>query len=341
MNAMIAVQVVKPGEIKIIEKEKPQIRHGNEVLMKVKMVGICGSDMHIYHGTSPVATYPRIIGHEVTGEIVETGANVERVSIGDKVVLEPIQTCGNCYACNSGRKNVCEHLQVYGVHLNGGYQEYIVVPEINVHKIAEDLDWQTGVLVEPFTIGAQAVWRGDVRKGDTVFIMGAGPIGICALQIAKIQGATCMISDLSDAKLAYALKLGADYALNAAKDDIRKEIFALTGGLGPNVTIDAVCTTKTFEQAVEYTSVAGRVVVLGFGDSPSQIPQLPITKKELTIAGSRLQSDKFPEVIALFNDRKIDTQSFITHRFRLEEIHQAIELIETHPNDVRKVVLEV
>lgn len=338
---MKAIQVVRPGKIEIIEKEMPCIRQGDEVLIKVQLVGICGSDMHIYHGTSPVATYPRVIGHEMVGEIVKLGQDVNRLAVGDKVVMEPIAWCGECYACRSGRKNVCSQLQVYGVHKDGAYQEYIVLPEKIVHKVDSRLDWQEAVLVEPFTIGAQANWRGDVRDGDIVFIMGAGPIGLCALQVAKLKGAVCIISDLSDDKLAYAQSLGADYALNPLKDNINLEIERITDGLGPNVTIDAVCTVKTFEQAVEITSVAGRIVVLGFSDSPSSIAQLHITKKELTVAGSRLQSDKFAEVIEWFNSGQIKAGSFVTHRFALEDIHQAIELIETHPNEVRKVVLEV
>nr|WP_311283423.1 zinc-binding alcohol dehydrogenase family protein [Paenibacillus macerans] len=341
MSGLKAIQVVEPGKMRLIEKEMPRIIHGNEVLIKVRMVGICGSDMHIYHGTSPVATYPRVIGHEMAGEIVEVGADVHRLSPGDKVVMEPIETCGQCYACKAGRKNVCAKLQVYGVHKDGSFQEYIVLPEHLVHKVDQRLAWEEAVLVEPFTIGAQANWRGDVRAGDYVFIMGAGPIGLCALQVAKLKGAVCMISDLSDEKLAYAKGVGADYTLNPLTDNVADEIQRITDGLGPNVTIDAVCTEKTFEQAVEMTSVAGRVVVLGFGETPSQIPQLPITKKEVTIAGSRLQSGKFPEVIEWFNSGRIDVNSFVTHRLALENFREAIELIETNPNQVRKVVLEL
>lgn len=338
---MKAIQVVEPGKMRLIEKEMPRIVHGNEVLIKVRMVGICGSDMHIYHGTSPVATYPRVIGHEMVGEIAEIGADVTRLTPGDKVVMEPIETCGQCYACKAGRSNVCAKLQVYGVHKDGSFQEYIVLPEHLVHKVDNRLAWEEAVLVEPFTIGAQASWRGDVRAGDYVFIMGAGPIGLCALQVAKIKGATCMISDLSDQKLAYAKEVGADYTLNPLRDHVADEINRITGGLGPNVTIDAVCTEKTFEQAVEMTSVAGRVVVLGFGVTPSQIPQFLITKKELTVAGSRLQSGKFPEVIEWFNSGKINVDSFVSHRFALENFHEAIKLIETKPDQVRKVVLEL
>ncbi|MDQ0189525.1 L-gulonate 5-dehydrogenase [Alicyclobacillus cycloheptanicus] len=337
----MAVQIVSPGRVDVIEKAMPRIQNEDEVLIKVQMVGVCGSDMHIYHGQSPVATYPRIIGHEMVGEVVEIGPNVNQLVPGDKVVMEPIQWCGACYACQSGRRNVCVHLQVYGVHRDGAYQEYMVLPERIVHKVDRRLAWHEAVLVEPFTIGAQANWRGEVRAGDTVFILGAGPIGLCALQVAKMTGATCIVSDLSDAKLAYACSLGADHLLNPGKVDVEAEIQEITDGLGPNVTIDAACTVHTFEQAVRVTSVAGRVVVLGLTAAPSQIAQLDITKKELTVVGSRLQTDKFPTVIEWFNTGRIKADTFATHRFPIEEIERAFAFIESHPNEIRKVLLEI
>lgn len=336
---MKAVQVLGARKLEIIEREKPVIAEPNQVLVKVKMVGICGSDMHIYHGTNPLATLPRVIGHEITGEVAEIGSAVNSLSVGDKVVIEPIETCGKCYACRTGRKNVCNELEVYGVHKDGGMQEYLVMPEYLVHKVSNDLDWKESVLVEPFTIGAQANWRGDVREGDTVLIFGAGPIGLCCLKIAKAKGATCIITDLSDDRLEFAKSWGADVTVNAMQQDVLKQVFDFTNGEGANVVIDAVCIPKTFQDAVEVVSPAGRVVVLGFDTNPSSISQLPITKKEVTIVGSRLQTDKFPEVIKLFNEKALGVEEMVTHQFPVEEIHKAIELIENSPQDVRKVVI--
>jgi 2-desacetyl-2-hydroxyethyl bacteriochlorophyllide A dehydrogenase len=336
---MKAIQVTKPGQIEIIEREIPVIQHEDEVLIKIKLAGICGSDLHIYHGTSPVATYPRVIGHEVTGEIIDRGEGVTSLVIGDQVVIEPIHYCGKCYACRVGRPNVCQNLKVFGVHMDGGFQEYVVLPARMVHKVDARLSWEEAVLVEPYTIGAQANWRGDVREGDMVFIMGAGPIGICAMQIAKYRGATCIISDLSDEKLAFAQELGADYILNPTREDIISKIYELTQGMGANVTIDAVCLPETFEQALEVTSVAGRIVVLGFTEEKSRISQLPITAKEITIAGSRLQTHKFAEVIELFHQGKIECKKMVTRTFYFEEIREAIQWMEDHPNRVGKVVL--
>lgn len=336
---MKAIQVFEPGKIEIIELDVPKIKNADEVLIKVRYAGICGSDMNIYHGTSPVATYPRVIGHEFVGEIVEKGRDVIELNIGDRVVVEPIYYCGKCYPCRMGRPNVCENLEVMGVHRDGGFQEYVVVKASKAHKFADSLDWTEAVLIEPFTIAAQTTWRGDIRKDDFVFIIGAGPIGLAILQYAKYRGGICIVSDVVDYKLDKAMKLGADYVISGT-EDVSGKIKEITGGMGANVTIDAACTPKTLEEAVNVTSQAGRVVVMGFNDKPSNISQLSITKGELTICGSRLQTNKFPEVIQLFNERKLNPTALISHKMHFSQIKEAIDLIEDKNERVSKVILE-
>lgn len=203
---MKAVLVRKAFDLVVTECEKTSVVHADDVLVKVKRVGICGSDLHIYHGTNPLASLPRVIGHEVTGEVANTGSHVRRFKPGDRVVVEPISYCGTCYACRKGRPNVCKALSVFGVHEDGGMREYIVVPEKQLHAVSPDLPWEEAVMAEPYTIGAQAVWRGRVEKEDTVLIHGAGPIGICILKMAKFKGASVMITDLNDERLAFAEK---------------------------------------------------------------------------------------------------------------------------------------
>src|SRR5699024_2080799 len=175
---MQAVKVKEPFDMGVSDEEMPEIKQDKEVIVKVKREGICGSDMHIYHGTNPLATYPRVIGHEVAGEVVQIGENVTTLQIGDHIVVEPISYCGTCYACRKGRPNVCEDLSVFGVHEDGGMREYFVLPEQQLHAVDKSLDWDEIVLAEPYTIGAQAVWRGGVEEADTVLIQGCGPIGI-------------------------------------------------------------------------------------------------------------------------------------------------------------------
>lgn len=174
---------------------------------------------------------------------------------------------------------------------------------------------------------------------DVVLIIGAGPIGLCCLKVAKSKGATCIISDLSKERLDYAKFCGADFILDASSTNLKEEVMRITNNEGANVVIDAVCIPQTFEDAIIVSSVAGRVVTLGFDVRTSKISQLQITKKELTINGSRLQTNQFPEVIKWLNEKIIQTDGMVTQQFPLEEIDQAIALIENHPNQVRKVVI--
>ncbi|MBO1265200.1 zinc-binding alcohol dehydrogenase family protein [Proteiniclasticum sp. SCR006] len=336
---MKAIQITEPRKLEIVEVEKPMLKDSDEVMIKVKAAGICGSDVHIYHGTNPMATYPRIIGHEFTGEVVEVGTSVQNVAIGDKVVVEPILYCGECYACRSGRPNVCEKLEAMGVHVDGGMREFIVVPSAKAHKVSPDLPYEMSVVVEPFTIAAQSTWRGDVKKGETCLIMGAGPIGQAILQYALLKGATCIVSDIDNERLDDAKKLGATHVINPLEVDVVEKARELTGGSGPNVTIDSACTLKTFEQAVEMTSPAGRVVVLGFSVEPSKIAQVHITKKELTIVGSRLQTNKFGEVIGYLNTGALNPEGFVTHKFHFLDAQKAMDLVEDPSIKKNKVII--
>lgn len=336
---MKAVQIIKPFEMVSLEVETPEITKPNEVLVKVKRVGICGSDMHIYHGTNPLATYPRIVGHEVAGEVVAVGEEVTKVKAGDHVVVEPISYCGECYACRKGRPNVCEKLSVFGVHEDGGMREYFVLPENQLHAVDPTLDWDEIVLAEPYSIGAQAVWRGGVEEGDTVLIQGAGPIGICILKMAKLVGARVMITDLKDERLAFAKENGADWVINPANDSVEEKVMEYTIGEGANVVIDAVCLPATFELGPKVASIAGTVVCLGFDERAASISQLPITKKELTIVGSRLQTDQFKHVVRLLNDKKIQANGLITHKFPLENVKEAFTFVEQNQDIVRKALI--
>lgn len=336
---MKAVQVLRARELVIKDVEKPDIKNPTDVLIKVKRVGICGSDMHIYHGTNPLATLPRVIGHEVAGEVVAVGEAVTSVRAGDHVVIEPIRYCGQCYACRKGRPNVCRNLSVFGVHEDGGLREWVVLPEQQVHAVDPDLPWDEIVMAEPYTIGAQAVWRGRVEKEDKVLIQGAGPIGLCVLKMAKLIGADVMITDLSDERLAFAQENGADLIVNAGQEDVQQAVAEWTDGEGANVVIDAVCLPQTFELAVEAASPAGTVVVLGFDERPASIPQLPITKKEVTIVGSRLQTNQFPKVIRWLNERKLTHNGLVTHRFPFDQVREAFAFVENHPDKVRKALI--
>ncbi len=336
---MRAVVIDKAYSVKIIEKEKPVIEHGKQVLIKVKSVGICGSDVHIYHGTNPLATYPRTIGHEFAGEIVEIGSEVKTLKVGDRVSVEPIIFCGDCYACNNGQPNVCAELEVMGVHRDGGMQDYVVVNEEKAHILPEKTPWEVACLIEPFTIGAQSTNRADIKPGDTVLVFGAGTIGLTVLQNAKNRGARVIITDIDDDKLEFAKKQGADEVINVRVKNLKDEIMRLTDGYGPNVSIDAACLKETLEQAVELTSPAGRVVVLGFALETCDIAPYYITKKQLRIIGSRLEYKQFPYVIEEYKKGNLNLGALISHKLPLEDVKKGLEILSDPNVKTTKVVL--
>ena len=336
---MKALCVESPNNLVIEERPMPVIQSPDEVLIKVKAAGICGSDVHIYHGTSSVATYPRVIGHEIVGEIVEIGNEVKGFVIGDRVIMDPVISCGTCYQCRIGRRNVCGKLKVRSVHVDGGYQEYIVMPQDSIYHIPENLSWEEAVMIEPFTIAEQVCSRAELTKDDVVFIMGAGPVGLSILKRVKLTGATCYISDIVDIRLDFAKQYGADLAINAKTVDVKEEIMRLTEGNGATVVIDAVCSTRSFEQTLTYVCSAGRVISLGFNKEPSAISQLSITAREIDVRGSRLHNNKFPVVIEYFRSGTLQVKDMITHCFHFLQIHEALKVIENPEIENGKIVL--
>lgn len=336
---MKAVRINKPFELEIIEVEKPQLSKENNVLIKMKAVGICGSDVHIYHGQNAAATYPRIIGHEMVGEVVEISDDVTKVKIGDRVIVDQVVSCGECYACKSGRGNVCGNLEVRGVHRDGGFQEYIAVPERDVYHIPEMLTYEEAIMIEPSTIAVQSCSRAELKKDDTLLILGCGALGSSILRVARLSGATIIAVDVVDDKLVEAKKNGAHYTINLLKEDLVTRARELTGGYGPTVSIDAACTKDSLSTLLEVTGNAGRVITMGFSIDPTEITQFKITSKELDVRGSRLQNKKFQEVINLIEDNKLDLRGSISHTYNLLDSQLAFDFIDSKDPSIRKVVV--
>ncbi len=336
---MKALCVQSPHQLVIEDRPMPEIQSPNEVLLKVKVAGICGSDVHIYHGTSSVATYPRVIGHEIVGEIVATGKEVTDFSIGDRVVMDPVISCGRCYQCLIGRRNVCGQLKVRSVHVDGGYQEYLVLPEESIYRVPSNISMEEAVMIEPFTIAEQVCSRAEITKEDIVFIMGAGPVGLSILKRVLITGAICYISDIMESRLALALQYGATKNIHAKNENVQARIMELTAGNGATVVIDAVCSTLSFEQTLNYVCAAGRVITLGFNYEPSAISQLSITAREIDVRGSRLHNNKFPQVIEYFKNGTLSVKDMITHSFHFTDIQQALALAENPLIEKGKIIL--
>lgn len=337
---MKAIKVIEPFKVEIVDVPKPEIKNDDDVIVRITSGGICGSDIGIYNGTNSLATYPRLIGHEFGGIVTETGKNVTSVKAGDKVAVDPVISCGHCYACRIGRHNVCSTLEVMGVHRDGGFAEFVCAPEANIHKFHRDFDESFLGLVEPFTIGVEINRRGQITKGDKVLIMGSGPIGIAAMQVAKRNGAEVIMTDLVKERLDKALSMGADEVVLVSEENLEERLLKFTDGEGIPVIVDTVCIPSSFEQSVQLACPAGRIVVLGLKNVPSQITMADITKKELTIAGSRLNNNCFDEVIAGFEDGTLHPEQLMTKSYNYKDIMEALTMITEHPQDVLKLVLK-
>lgn len=337
---MKAIKVVEPFKIEILDVSNPVITDPEDVIIKVTSGGICGSDIGIWNGTNSLATYPRIIGHEFGGVVKEIGSGVKDISVGDLVAVDPVTSCGHCYACSIGRHNVCKDVKVIGVHKDGGFSEYVKVPADNVHKFSKDIDKSLLGMVEPFTIGVEINNRGMITKEDTLLIMGCGPIGLCTLQVAKMRGAKVVMTDKVKSRLLKAKELGADEVINVEEKDLETFVKAYTKEEGFSVIVDTVCIPATFEQSVQLASQAGRVVVIGLKDTPSNISMADITKKELTIVGSRLNCNCFDEVIKGFENKSLSPEKIKSATYNYRDIEKAFLTIKENPEDVIKIVIE-
>ena len=336
---MKAIQIVKPGELRIIDMEKPHIDDKNNILVKMRAAGICGSDVGIYHGTNAAATYPRVIGHEMVGVVEEIGSNVKKLKVGDRIIVNQVVSCGECYPCRHNRGNVCDHLEVRGVHRDGGYREYMAVPEEDCYILPDNLSDADSVMIEPTTIAIQSLSRAEIEDDDVIFIIGCGALGSSILRIARLTNAKIIVGDIVDDKLNDALKNGAHYAVNLSHEDFEEKVIEYSNGRGPTVTIDAACTKDSLMNAIKVTGNAGRVITMGFSITPTEVNQFLITSKELDVRGSRLQNKKFGEAIKLINEGKIDLSGAVSHTFNYLDAQRAFDFIDSKDYSIRKIAL--
>ncbi len=337
---MKAVQILKPNDLRIIDMEKPVLDEKNNVMVRMTSAGICGSDVGIYHGTNAAATYPRVIGHEMVGVVEEIGPNVTSVAVGDRVIIDQVTACGTCYACRKGRPNVCQHLRVRGVHIDGGYRQYMAVLQSDVYKLPDSLSDRDAIMIEPTTIAVQACSRAQLEFEDTLLIIGAGALGSSMLRIARLYSPRKIImADIEEDKLAESLRNGATDIINSGKEDIVARAQELTDGYGPTVVIDCACFHGSFLTACRCAGNAGRVITMGFSVAPDEINQFVITSKELDVRGSRLQNHKFQTVIDLIEKGKIDLNGTVSHTFKLTDAQAAFDFVDSRDPSIRKIAL--
>jgi L-gulonate 5-dehydrogenase len=336
---MLAVSVQSPHDLQVSDIAPPGTPGAGEVLIRVERAGICGSDLHIFHGSNPFARYPRIIGHEFAGSVEAVGPDVEGLSTGDRVVIDPVVSCGHCYACRVGRYNVCGNLEVLGVHRDGGFRDKLIVPAINCVKVPDSMPFEIAALAEPFSIAANVLSRTGIEASDTVLIYGAGTVGITVLQVAKLHGARCIVSDVDAARLDRARQFGADATIHSHEVSVPEAVRNENDGLGPTVIIDGAGVPALLEEACRVASPAGRIGLLGFSPAPCNISQQEIVKKELTLVGSRLNRRLLPQVVTWLSEGKLKPEAMISHTFSTTDARAAFDLIETRPQDTLKVQL--
>jgi 2-desacetyl-2-hydroxyethyl bacteriochlorophyllide A dehydrogenase len=335
---MKAVQIVKPNQLEVIEVPMPELTEKDNVLVKMTAAGICGSDVGIYHGTNAAATYPRIIGHEMVGVVSKVGENVTHLKAGDRVIVNQVTSCGHCYPCSKNRGNVCDNLKVRGVHIDGGYREYIAVPENDCYILPESLSDEDAVMIEPTTIAIQSCTRAELEKEDMLLIYGAGALGSSILKIAHTICDHIIVADIMDDKLAEAKQNGASYTINVATENFQEKVLEYTKGRGATVSIDAACVKNSLLLLLQATGNAGRVITMGFSTAATEVNQFLITSKELDVRGSRLQNKMFGKAIEMIEKGTLDLNHSISHTFPLTKAQEAFDFVDSRDPSIRKIV---
>lgn len=337
---MKAVKITEPGKVKIVEIEKPDMGI-EDILLKVKYVGFCGSDLNTFRGKNPMVSYPRIPGHEIAAVIEDTGKEVpDKFKIGQKVTVVPYTNCGKCSSCKRERYNTCKFNQTLGVQRDGAMCEYIAVPWAKVIT-AEKLDLEKLVMVEPLTVGFHAIDRGEVTNKDTVMVLGCGMIGIGAIICAVVRGAKVIAVDIDKNKLSMVKKLGAAYTINFLEENLHMRIEKITSCLGPDVIIEAVGNTQTYLSAIDEISFAGRVVYIGYVKENVSFETKLFVQKEIDIRGSRnANPEDFQAVVNYLENISFDIKDLISERINMDQVFSTINKWSKNPGEILKIILE-
>lgn len=333
---MTAALFEGPGRIDVVRKDRPEPVAG-EVLVRVEAAGLCAGDMYTYKGTNPYVTFPRIGGHEIAGAVATLGEGVSGLRVGQRVVVEPFIGCGRCYPCRVGKYNCCAKLRIIGIHRDGGFAQYVAAPADKVIPVPAGLDAYMASFAEPVAIGVQSCRRGEVTGDDTVLILGAGPIGLAVLEVARARGAKVYITDISAERLAAAERLGG--IAMPAGEALAGAVSEATAGEGMPVVIEAAGNAGTMESTVHLVANGGRIVIVGLVLAGRMIgfPGLDLTRKEVTIAGSRASANCFPESLDLLARGAIRYPG-IGSRVPLSRVPQTMAAIAADPSAFHKAV---
>ena len=334
--------MTQPGKIILREVPQPEIQP-DEVLIQVKRIGVCGSDIHVYHGLHPYTSYPVVQGHEVSGVIAELGAQVKGFSRGDTVVFMPQVTCGTCYPCRHGMYHICDNLKVMGFQTSGAAQEYFPVKAEMVLKLPETVSLDHAALVEPIAVAVHALARFGNVAGLNVLVLGAGTIGNLVAQVAVASGAKrVMITDVSPYKLEKARQCGLEYVVNAAQEDLGQAILSTFGPDKADLILECVGVQDTITQAVTNARKGSPIVVVGvFGEKP--VVDLGLLQdRELSLIGTLMYQKKdYERAIELVTNGKLHLDQMVTHRFPFEDYLHAYQAIESSDGKYMKVMIDL
>jgi len=319
---MKALVLHGPRDLRYGEVREPVPAPG-EAVVQVVLAGICGSDLHAYHGTQPFFVYPQTPGHEAVGHVVALGPGVPPDALGARVVLDPTVSCGRCYPCRVGRGNCCADLRVLGVHLPGVMAERFVAPWTGLVRVPDHVPDEVAVLAEPLSIAHHALSRARVRADDRVAIIGAGCIGQVLLLMCRREGAACLLIDPARPRLDLAARLGADAVVDPAGEDPSEAVRRFTGGEGASVVFEAVGHPETIRSALDLASNAGRVVILGLCSHEVSLPGSVFVRKELDVLGSRLHGGSLPAAVALLAEGAVEPRPLLSGEVPLAEGAQA------------------
>jgi len=336
---MKSITCNKPGELVINTTKKP-VPLAGEVLLKIRCIGVCGTDIHAYGGNQPFFSYPRVLGHELAGEIVELGDGVD-LPLGSAAFIIPYLECGQCVACNAGKPNCCTNIEVIGVHKDGGMCEYLAVPADHV-VITEGVSFEQLAIVECLAIGAHAVRRASINKNDTVMVLGAGPIGLGAAQFAKVTGAKTLIADVNEERLSFCDK---EFDFEGKVDcngDVQAQLIELTNGEMPTVIIDATGNPKAMESTIGWLAHGGTIVFVSVVKADISFNDPEFHKRETTLMGSRnATKEDFQHVVDCMKSGQVKSANMVTHRTSFNEFTKVFPEWVKPNSGVVKAIIEM
>jgi L-iditol 2-dehydrogenase len=332
--------MTSPGVIEIRQVAKP-VPGAGEALVRIERIGVCGSDVHVYHGKHPYTRYPVVQGHEVAGVIAQLGDGVTGLALDDRVVVMPQVTCGVCYPCRHGMYHICDNLKVMGFQTGGAAQEYFAAPAEMILKVGAGVSADEAVLIEPIAVAAHALGRAGSVAGQKVLVLGAGTIGNLVAQVARASGAaSVMITDISEYKLAKARGCGIEHVVNTETSDLNEAILEAFGPDKADVILECVGVQATMSQAIANARKGSTIVVVGvFGQRP-EVDMGLVQDRELSLVGTLMYQKKdYERAIELVAGGRLSLGDMVSHKFQFDEYAQAYKMIEASGGNYLKVMI--